>query len=172
MRELVSCAEVWLAQCLCESNESLPYRKLVESAKAEEQRIRIGTFQSESIDGEDLNMSFPGDPAGKHTDRLAHAIRVNVLDNPIDVVIDIHGGGSWCQNCFVYRYAGGEDLAAAIGGGLALLIENDPHDRGLGPDGDPPQSGHQPSTRAGPGTSGCRRAATNADNSTVPAQAR
>jgi MFS family permease len=30
-------------------------------------------------------------------------------------------------------------LAAAIGGGLALLIENDPRDRGLGPDGDPPQ---------------------------------
>ena len=68
------------------------------------------------IDGEDLNMSFPGDPDGKHTDRLAHAIRVNVLDHPLDVVIDIHGGGSWCQNCFVYRYAGGEDLAAAIGG--------------------------------------------------------
>ncbi|MCP3408790.1 MFS transporter [Bradyrhizobium sp. CCGB01] len=29
-------------------------------------------------------------------------------------------------------------LAAAIGGGLALLIENDPNRRGLGPDGDPP----------------------------------
>ena len=29
-------------------------------------------------------------------------------------------------------------LAAVIGGGLALLIENDPRDRGLGPDGDPP----------------------------------
>jgi MFS transporter, OFA family, oxalate/formate antiporter len=35
-------------------------------------------------------------------------------------------------------------LAAAVGGGLALLIENDPRDRGLGPDGDPPQSGAQP----------------------------
>jgi MFS family permease len=30
-------------------------------------------------------------------------------------------------------------LAAALGGGLSLLIENDPRDRGLGPDGDPPQ---------------------------------
>jgi MFS family permease len=29
-------------------------------------------------------------------------------------------------------------LAAVVGGGLALLIENDPHSRGLGPDGDPP----------------------------------
>ena len=32
-------------------------------------------------------------------------------------------------------------LAAAIGGGMALLIENDPRARGLGPDGDPPQPG-------------------------------
>jgi MFS family permease len=32
-------------------------------------------------------------------------------------------------------------LAATVGGGLALLIENDPRDRRLGPDGDPPRSG-------------------------------
>jgi len=31
-------------------------------------------------------------------------------------------------------------LAVAVGGGMALLIENHPRDRGLGPDGDPPQS--------------------------------
>jgi MFS family permease len=30
-------------------------------------------------------------------------------------------------------------LAATTGAGMALLIENDPRDRGLGPDGDPPQ---------------------------------
>ena len=30
-------------------------------------------------------------------------------------------------------------LAAIAGAGMALLIENDPRDRGLGPDGDPPQ---------------------------------
>jgi predicted MFS family arabinose efflux permease len=32
-------------------------------------------------------------------------------------------------------------LAAAVGGGMALLIENDPRDRGLAADGDPPQIG-------------------------------
>src|SRR4051794_12357862 len=32
-------------------------------------------------------------------------------------------------------------LAALVGGGTALLIENDPRDRGLGPDGDLPQAG-------------------------------
>ncbi|SDS14349.1 MFS transporter [Bradyrhizobium canariense] len=34
-------------------------------------------------------------------------------------------------------------LAIVIGGGLSLLIENDPRDRNLGPDGDLPQSGAQ-----------------------------
>jgi MFS family permease len=34
-------------------------------------------------------------------------------------------------------------LAAVVGGGFALLIENDPRDRGLSPDGDPPQAGAQ-----------------------------
>jgi MFS family permease len=40
-------------------------------------------------------------------------------------------------------------LVAVVGGGLALLIENDPRDRGLGPDGDPPPSGAQPARREG-----------------------
>jgi MFS family permease len=40
-------------------------------------------------------------------------------------------------------------LVAVVGGGLALLIENDPRDRGLGPDGDPPPSGVQPARREG-----------------------
>ncbi|MEN2980917.1 MFS transporter [Tistrella bauzanensis] len=31
-------------------------------------------------------------------------------------------------------------LVVVIGGAMALLIENDPRDRGLGPDGDPPQA--------------------------------
>src|SRR5204863_9290673 len=34
-------------------------------------------------------------------------------------------------------------LAVVLGGGAALLIENDPRERGLGPDGDPPRSGPQ-----------------------------
>src|SRR5436190_12840666 len=42
-------------------------------------------------------------------------------------------------------------IAAAIGGGLALLLENDPRNRGLGPDGDPPQPDAQ--TTQPPGAS-------------------
>jgi MFS family permease len=40
-------------------------------------------------------------------------------------------------------------LAAVLGGGFALLIENDPRDRGLGPDGDPPPSGAKPARPEG-----------------------
>lgn len=40
-------------------------------------------------------------------------------------------------------------LAAVVGTGLALLVENDPRDRGLGPDGDPPQPQSLSSAPAG-----------------------
>lgn len=40
-------------------------------------------------------------------------------------------------------------LAATLGAGMALLIENDPRDRGLGPDGDPPASGRRSTLPAG-----------------------
>jgi len=40
-------------------------------------------------------------------------------------------------------------FAAVIGGGMALLLENDPRARGLGPDGDPPR----PSAASAPGAS-------------------
>ena len=40
-------------------------------------------------------------------------------------------------------------FAAIVGGGMALLIENNPRDRGLDPDGDPPQSAAQPTRPEG-----------------------
>ena len=46
---------MWLAQCFCEAVEALADCKLVESAKAEEQRIWIRASESASIDGENLN---------------------------------------------------------------------------------------------------------------------
>jgi MFS transporter, OFA family, oxalate/formate antiporter len=46
-----------------------------------------------------------------------------------------------------YLVLGG--LAAVVGAGMALMIENDPHDRGLGPDGDPLQSGAQSAQPSG-----------------------
>jgi len=52
---------------------------------------------------------------------------------------------SWLIDALGWRQAylvlGG--LAAVVGAGMALLVENDPRHRGVGPDGDPPQPGPQ-----------------------------
>lgn len=66
------------------------------------------------IDLEDLNSLLPGDPDGRHTERLAHTLVTNVAAG-VDVVIDVHGGGSWCINAFVYSFEGSHDLAGWIG---------------------------------------------------------
>ncbi|MBC7812960.1 MAG: succinylglutamate desuccinylase/aspartoacylase family protein [Burkholderiales bacterium] len=65
------------------------------------------------LDVLDLNRVFPGDPNGSHTERLAAALVANAV-NGADVVIDLHGGGSWCVNAFAFQFAGGEDLAQAF----------------------------------------------------------
>lgn len=69
--------------------------------------------RTSSLDYLDLNSSFPGDPNGSHTQRLAHVLAVNAV-NGADIVLDVHGGGSWNVNCFVYRFAGSHELASWI----------------------------------------------------------
>ena len=49
------------------------------------------------LDVLDLNRVFPGDAKGSHTERLA-AVLVEQAVTGADVVIDLHGGGSWCVN--------------------------------------------------------------------------
>jgi predicted deacylase len=66
------------------------------------------------LDGLDLNRSFPGNPHGSHTERLARVLYEHVVTGA-DVVVDLHGGGSWCQNAFVFAFAGAEELARAVG---------------------------------------------------------
>jgi predicted deacylase len=61
----------------------------------------------------DLNNSFPGDKHGTHTQRLASLLAEKVLDGS-DVVLDVHGGGSWNINCFTYRFPGSHELASWI----------------------------------------------------------
>ena len=102
-------------------------RKLLETTPASDLRgtMRIVpianplAFEENSreahIDDEDLNSLLPGDPDGRHTERLAHTF-VTEAAAGVDAVIDIHGGGSWCVNAFVYRFEGGHDLANWIGG--------------------------------------------------------
>jgi len=70
-----------------------------------------------SLDLVNLNAAFPGDPAGTYTARLASVVASNVLAGS-DVVIDVHGGGSWNVNCFVYEIDGSAALAEAFGASL------------------------------------------------------
>ena len=67
-----------------------------------------------ALDVLDLNSSFPGNPNGTHTQRLAAVLAEHAVDGS-DIVLDVHGGGSWCVNCFVYRFEGSHDLAEWIG---------------------------------------------------------
>src|SRR5262245_11584815 len=67
-----------------------------------------------ALDVLDLNSSFPGNASGTHTQRLAAVLAAHAVDG-VDVVLDVHGGGSWCVNCFVYRFDGSHDLADWIG---------------------------------------------------------
>lgn len=73
----------------------------------------------------DLDSVFPGNKDGSHTDRLAGFIAPLITDS--DVVIDLHGGGTWCVNAFVKRFEGSEQLAADLG---APFISNAPNKPG------------------------------------------
>lgn len=73
----------------------------------------------------DLDSVFPGNQDGSHTDRLAASLAPLIADS--DVVIDLHGGGTWCVNAFVKRFEGSEHLAADLG---APFISNAPNKRG------------------------------------------
>jgi predicted deacylase len=73
----------------------------------------------------DLDGCFPGSANGSHTERLAAHLAPLVADS--DVVIDLHGGGSWCVNAFVKRFEGSETLATDMG---APFISNAPNKPG------------------------------------------
>lgn len=57
----------------------------------------------------DLDSCFPGNPNGSHSERVAAAITPLLTDS--DVILDLHGGGSWCVNAFVKRFEGSESIA-------------------------------------------------------------
>jgi predicted deacylase len=65
------------------------------------------------VDHLDLNRVFPGDENGSYTERLACFISREVLDDA-DLVIDLHGGGSWCVNAFAFKFKGSDKFAKAF----------------------------------------------------------
>ena len=73
-------------------------------------RWRCKPINACAVDQLDLNRAFPGDPNGSYSERLAHILAGAAFDN-IEYVIDLHGGGSWCVNAFVFEMAGGRELS-------------------------------------------------------------
>jgi hypothetical protein len=65
------------------------------------------------VDQLDLNRAFPGDPRGSYTEQVA-AVLANEGLADVDYVIDLHGGGTWCVNSFVFESEGGRDLALSF----------------------------------------------------------
>ncbi len=65
------------------------------------------------LDRLDLNRSFPGDPHGSHTEVLAYTLR-QIIEGS-NLLVDLHGGGSWCVNAFAFSFPGDEELAAEVG---------------------------------------------------------
>ncbi|MGD0804708.1 MAG: M14 family metallopeptidase [Candidatus Bathyarchaeia archaeon] len=65
------------------------------------------------LDNLDLNRVFPGDENGSYSEKIA-AIIVKEGLKDVDVVIDLHGGGSWCVNSFAFRFPGSESLTEAM----------------------------------------------------------
>lgn len=65
------------------------------------------------VDQLDMNRVFPGSPDGSYTERIAYTI-VNDALPEVDYVIDLHGGGSWCVNSFVFEMDGGRDLSLSF----------------------------------------------------------
>ena len=73
----------------------------------------------------DLDSCFPGNPNGSHTERVAAAITPLLTDS--NVILDLHGGGSWCVNAFVKRFEGSESIAEDM---EAPFISNAPNKPG------------------------------------------
>ncbi|HEX2978867.1 MAG TPA: M14 family metallopeptidase, partial [Anaerolineaceae bacterium] len=73
----------------------------------------------------DLDSCFPGNANGSHSERVAAAMTPLLADS--DVILDLHGGGSWCVNAFVKRFEGSESLAVDM---EAPFISNAPNKPG------------------------------------------
>ena len=99
--------------------------RLIPTANALAAEANARNSSIDSPNSVDLDGCFPGNPQGSHTERLAAHLAPLIADS--DVVIDLHGGGSWCVNAFVKRFEGSEDLAADLG---APFISNAPNKPG------------------------------------------
>ncbi|MBC7949209.1 MAG: succinylglutamate desuccinylase/aspartoacylase family protein, partial [Chitinophagaceae bacterium] len=99
--------------------------RIIPTANALAAEANARNSSIDSPNSVDLDGCFPGNSQGSHTERLAAHLAPLIADS--DVVIDLHGGGSWCVNAFVKRFEGSEDLAHDMG---APFISNAPNKPG------------------------------------------
>ena len=66
------------------------------------------------VDSLDLNRSFPGRREGSYTEQVA-AILAEYAVEGVNIVVDLHGGGSWCVNAFTFHFPDCRDLSDAFG---------------------------------------------------------
>ncbi len=111
--------------CLLPANDLVGRLRVIFTANALAAEVERRNSWIDSPNAIDLDGVFPGNQEGSHTERLAAALAPLIADS--DVVIDLHGGGTWCINAFVKRFAGSEQLAADLG---APFIREAPDKRG------------------------------------------
>lgn len=96
--------------------------------------LNLGAFRARSPfvvpeDGKNLNRCFPGDPAGSHADRLAHAAFTQLIEGS-DALVDAHAGDmvEALEPFALYDAGPAEDRARemAIGYGLGYVIRQEP----------------------------------------------
>ena len=77
------------------------------------------------LDVLDLNRAFPGNANGSHTERLAALLVAEAVEGS-NTMIDLHGGGSWCVNAFVFSNAGWPEGAAAFDAPFSVDLDQRP----------------------------------------------
>src|SRR3954447_18682891 len=73
-------------------------------------------------DGKNLNRSFPGDPDGTYTDKLAHDIFTRLIE-PADAVLDLHGG-DLVEALEPFALYHGASRALALAFGLPYVVDS------------------------------------------------
>ena len=84
-----------VAACLAlaEGLADAPFRGRLRLVPVAHEAAHVASLRSSPIDGRNLARTFPGDPAGEPTERLAAALREHVIAGS-DVFIDLHSAGT------------------------------------------------------------------------------
>ena len=78
---------------LAETLAAMPMRGRLRLVPVAHEVAHAASTRSSPIDGLNLARSFPGDPAGQPTERLADALRKDVIEGS-DLFVDLHSAGT------------------------------------------------------------------------------